>query len=108
MSDTEGFSRAELLRRARRAWRMESMAIPVGDLRGPAARYRIERRAGFWPDGVCELCQKPIRAAPVMVAIDHCRYEFVTDAEATARGDAVSLFPVGPDCARRIRKALDR
>ena len=79
------------------------MAISVGNLRSAAASRKLE--SGFHPDGVCELCQKPLRDE-ILIAIDHEQYEFVTDAEAIERGDAVSLFPVGPDCFRKIRRAL--
>lgn len=70
-------------------------------------KKRHKKLAGFHPMDACELCLKNIKSlrAPE-VAIDHERYEFVTDAEAAQRGDSVSLFRVGPDCERRIRRAL--
>lgn len=84
------------------------MAIPVGKLRTPAMARRHARLGGFHPSNACELCRKVIKdGREIMVAIDHESYEFVTEAEAQARGDSVSCFPVGPDCARLIRKALE-
>ena len=82
------------------------MAIPVNDLRNAAAMRRV--RAGHHPLNACERGPLPL-ADPdnsPQVAIDHEQHEFVTLAEAEARGAAVSLFPVGKDCYRRIKKAL--
>lgn len=81
------------------------MAIPVGSVRTPSMKNRWHRLGGFHPDGACELCGKILKS-PVSVAIDHETYEFVTEAEARDRGDKVSLFDVGSDCATRIAKAL--
>jgi hypothetical protein len=80
------------------------MAIKVGNLRSASAKRQIE--SGFHSMDACELCQKPLKGEPLLVAIDHECYEFVTDAEAKERGDAVSLFPVGADCYRKIKRAL--
>jgi hypothetical protein len=80
------------------------MAISVDSLRSPAAKRKLE--SGFHPVDACELCQKALTGEPMLIAIDHECYEFVTDLEATERGDAVSLFPVGADCYRKIKRAL--
>lgn len=81
------------------------MAIRVGDLRSAAAKRKLEKSC-FHPDDACELCQKILKDDSRFVAIDHERYEFVNEAEAAERGDAVSLFQVGPDCFRKIQRAL--
>lgn len=83
------------------------MAIPVKSLRSPALRAKMQR-TNWHPTNACELCQKPLRDPDnsPSVAIDHENYEFVTETEAEERGDAVSLFYVGPDCARKIKHAL--
>lgn len=84
------------------------MAIYVEDLRTESMKARHKKLGNFHPDNACELCLKLIKPGfGVQVAIDHEQYEFVTDAEAEERGDAVSLFTVGADCAKRIRKALE-
>jgi len=76
-------------------------------------RLEYEQRKGISYINACELCRKPIKLDASgdlthFVLIDHEKYEFVTDTEATERGDAVSLFPVGPDCMRRIKHALKK
>jgi hypothetical protein len=83
------------------------MALRVSSLRSEAVRARMAR-TNWRPLNACELCQKPLRDPDnsPLVAIDNEQYEFVTDAEATERGDAVSRFSVGPDCERRIKRAL--
>ena len=85
------------------------MSIAVEAVRTDSMKHRVDReqRIGISHIDACELCRKPVSTlSAVMVAIDHEQYEFVTEAEAFARGDSVSLFPVGPDCARRITRAL--
>jgi hypothetical protein len=82
------------------------MAIAVGNVRTPTMKARMGRLGGFFPDNACELCMKVLGSTTAQVAIDHETYEFVTVTEAQERGDAVSLFSVGADCARRIRRAL--
>lgn len=79
------------------------MAVAVDDVRTAAMRARV----ALHRDNDCELCRKPLaEGRGEWVAIDHENSEFVAGAEAEARGDAVSLFLVGADCARRIKRAL--
>ncbi|CAM6054454.1 unnamed protein product [Sphagnum tenellum] len=80
------------------------MAIGVGSLRSAAATRKLQ--SGWHPIDACELCQKTLKNDRRLVAIDYERYEFVTEAEAAERGDAVSLFPVGAACFRKIQRAL--
>jgi hypothetical protein len=83
------------------------MAIDVDAVRTDAMRQRHRKLNGFHPDNGCELCRKVIKAGrEMLVAMDHETYQFVTAQEAQERGDAVSGFPVGADCYRRIQRAL--
>lgn len=47
-----------------------------------------------------------LQGASSKVTVTYQLREFVTEAEAKERGDAVSLFSVGADCERRIKRAL--
>ena len=83
------------------------MAISPDDVRTPAMAARHEKNHGMFRDNDCTLCHKPIKEGrEVMVAIDHELSMFVTDEEARERGETVSLYPVGTDCAKRIARAL--
>lgn len=89
------------------------MAISVESVRTESMKNRLEKeqRSGLSHMDACELCRKPMKLTDIgdhqkFVALDHERYEFVTEDEATERGEAVSLFPVGADCERRIKRAL--
>ena len=90
------------------------MAISVYDLRTPAMTARIGRPAN---SRVCELCGKPLKDDVASAAVlDTERYEFLTDAEAETRHraaaeagrtyDPVQPISIGPDCAKRIKRAL--
>lgn len=56
----------------------------------------------------CCLCGKSTAGldGAIHVPVNHCRGEFVTDAEAEIMGDDVSLYPIGPECAKRWGKAF--
>lgn len=93
------------------------MAIPVSELRTPTMKTRIAKYRGVAPTDVCELCWLPLKDDVKNAAVLDCeRYEFLTDAEAEVRHreaaeagrtyDPVEPIPVGPDCAKRIKRAL--
>lgn len=82
----------------------QSVYLP--DIRTAAMRRRYQMANGMHHATACELCLKPLTAPPVMLAIDHERYEAVSEIAVSERGDAVSLYPFGADCARRVRRAL--
>lgn len=65
-------------------------------------QYRKRTAAGFTGDECC-LCGKPTSGlnGAIHVPVNHEVAEFVTDAEAEVLGDAVSLYPIGPECAKK-------
>lgn len=67
--------------------------------------YRQRTAAGFTGDECC-ICGKPTSGmdGAIHVPIDHERNEFVTDVQAAERGQAVSLYPIGPECAKKWSK----
>ena len=68
-----------------------------------AAKLKTDRG---WADADCTLRCEPIKAyREVMVAIDHEHCQFVTEAEAVERGEAVSLYSVRSSCAEVIPRA---
>lgn len=68
-------------------------------------QYRQRTLRGTSGDECC-LCGKDTSGqnGAVHVPVDHERGEFVTEEQATARGEAVSYFPIGPECARKWSK----
>ena len=60
----------------------------------------------------CCLCGRQVTEGTegaLYVSVNHCDCTFVTDEEAatfTPEEDAISLFPIGPDCAIKYRKAI--
>ena len=81
------------------------MAIRCETLR--TAGY-IKRTSHGTTGEECCICGRQTAglAGAVHVAIDHTCSEFVTDTEALLRGDDCSLFPIGPECVRKWRKAI--
>lgn len=72
--------------------------------------YRRNTEAGESTDACC-LCGKPTAGqdGAIHVPVNHCTGEFVTDAEIVAMGEEralndVSLYPIGPECAKRWAK----
>lgn len=82
------------------------MAINVESVRTPAMRARRYAMSGFYPDDACHLCGKILKPGYDFVAINHESGEFVSETEAVKMGDAVSGFPIGADCALRVKRAL--
>jgi len=72
--------------------------------------YRKNTTNGIEDDACC-LCGKQTSGqnGAIHVPVNHCTGEFVTDAEIAALGprvdDIVSLYPIGPECAKRWGKA---
>lgn len=62
------------------------------------------------PNEACCLCGKEtagLEGGAVHVPVNHETGEFVTKAEVEALGDKVSLYPIGPDCAKKWAKEFD-
>ncbi len=78
------------------------MSLPVSALRTPRQKARF---GNFQSANMCELCGVDIKnpSKARMAAVDHECYEFVSVEEAAERGQAVSLFALGPDCHRKVR-----
>ena len=65
-------------------------------------QYKKRTAQGYSGDECC-ICGKPTlgQNGAIHVPVNHENSEFVTDAQAETMGDAVSLFPVGPECAKK-------
>ncbi|HEY0206501.1 MAG TPA: hypothetical protein VGC15_20405 [Acetobacteraceae bacterium] len=80
------------------------MAIKCIELQTAGFRKRMDQSTS---GNECCICGRQTEGRTALhVAIDHCSYEFVTDAEAAERGEDVSLYPIGPECEKRWRKAI--
>jgi hypothetical protein len=68
-------------------------------------RYLKRTRCGSTGDECC-VCGKPTSGlnGAIHVPVNHENATFVTDAEAEKLGDAVSLYPIGPECAKKWSK----
>jgi hypothetical protein len=67
--------------------------------------YKRNTRHGE-PSEACCLCGKETSGlnGAIHVPINHETGQFVTDAQAETMGDAVSLYPIGPECAKKWSK----
>jgi len=71
--------------------------------------YRRNTKSGE-PNDACCLCGKPTAGqdGAIHVPVNHCTGEFVMDSEIAAMGaqadNDVSLYPIGPECAKRWAK----
>ena len=75
----------------------------------PFASPQWHRRcSGVTQGDECCLCGKHTSglAGAIHVAVNHEQGEFVTDEQAEALGDAVSLFPIGPECVKLWRREI--
>lgn len=68
-------------------------------------QYRKRTALGTTGDECC-LCGKDTSGleGAIHVPVNHCSGEFVTDAQAEAMGEDVSLYPIGPECAKKWSK----
>jgi hypothetical protein len=65
-------------------------------------QYRKRTANGMSGDECC-ICGKETSGqnGAIHVPVDHACGEFVTEEQATERGEAISYFPVGPECAKK-------
>lgn len=68
-------------------------------------QYRKRTERGSTGNECC-LCGKHTGGVEgaIHVPIDHEAGEFVTEEQATERGEAVGYYPIGPECARKWSK----
>lgn len=68
-------------------------------------QYKKRTAVGYTGDECC-VCGKPTSGlhGAIHVPVNHETGRFVTDAEAEVMGDAVSLYPIGPECAKKWSK----
>lgn len=73
----------------------------------PFASEEYRKRTVWGTSGKeCCLCGRDTAgsAGALHVPINHEITEFVTDEQTSAMGEAVSYYPIGPECAKRWRK----
>lgn len=66
-------------------------------------QYRKRTARGGTTGDECCLCGKDTSGqdGAIHVPVNHERGEFVTEDQIAVLGDAVSYFPIGPECARK-------
>lgn len=73
-------------------------------------QYQKRVRRGVTGDECC-LCGRPTAGAEgaLHVPVDHTVGEFVTEAQVASdpAGERISLYPIGPECARKWRREFD-